>query len=617
MTSQIIDKTQNTASEFSINETSEDVPSSLLGPSLTGMVATLALTACGGAPTDIPAASSLSTTVPVPASASAPAPVSASSPSSPTSPSSTSPSPSAQEPPTAPAVELTEMQASRFLAQASMGATRAEIASVKKQGLSTWIDAQMAMPQSMSRFDWLVSKGFDAPDNRFGNSGVFDSASWKKIISAPDTLRQRVTLALSEILVVAIDGLNAVGWKAFVAASHLDLLESNAFGNYRDLLGKVSTSAAMGEYLTFRGNLKYNPITGAMPDENYAREIMQLFSIGLVQLNLDGSLQLPDGKAVETYSLSDITGLARIFTGWDFNPQDEYKTSPNFARRPMVQIAGRHETGPSTFLNTTIPAGLDGQTSLNMTLDVLFAHQNIAPFISKQFIQKLVTSNPSPAYIKRIAAVFKNDGTGVKGNLAAVIRAILLDSEARDDGQVMSATNTTFGKQREPILRFAAWARAYGASTTTDTWSINDTSDPGKKLAQSPLRSPSVFNFFSPGYVPPNSAIANASLVAPEFGLTNETTVAGYINYMQNTVSNGQNDVKPDYTSLQAIADDAQSLINEINLVLAAGQITNPTLALIKNAIGSMPSGTATYRNNRIYAALTLVLAAPEFIVLK
>ena len=371
----------------------------------------------------------------------------------------------------------------------------------------------------------------------------------------------------------------------------------------------------MGEYLTFRGNVKYNPTTGAMPDENYAREIMQLFSIGLVMLNLDGTLQLANGQQVETYTLTDITGLARIFTGWDFDLQGKDTSTPDFLNRPMIQIASRHETGASTFLNTTIPAGLDGATSMNQALDWIFAHQNVAPFISKQLIQKLVTSNPSPAYVQRVATVFNNDGNGVKGNLSAVISAILLDTEARAD--VADASSTSFGKQREPILRFTTWARAYNANSPSDAWAIGDTTNPATKLGQSPLRSPTVFNFFRPGYVPPNSGISNASLVAPEFQLTNESSVVGYVNFMQSAVSSGIGDMKADYSSLLPMADNAQNLVNELNTVIAAGQISAANVTLIVNAITSMPSGTDPTRYNRIYAALTMVLAAPEFIVLK
>ena len=507
-------------------------------------------------------------------------------------------------------------EASRFLAQASLGADRTQIARVQAIGYAAWIDEQMALAPSMSRWDWLVSKGYDAAgtNNVYKNGFTgFDPCAWRKLIGSPDTLRQRVTQALSEITVVSILGLTG-GWRQFAGAAFLDLLEANAFGNYRTLLQQVSTSPAMGEYLTFRGNVKFNAATGALPDENYARELMQLFTIGLLQLNLDGTLKLLNGKTQETYTLDDITGLARVFTGWDWDLSAGGSNTPDFQRRPMVQVASRHETGASTFLGATVAAGLDGATALSRALDIIFAHANVAPFVSRQLIQRLVTSNPSPAYVQRVATVFLDDGKGVKGNLAAVVKTLLLDDEARRATNPASASH---GKLREPLLRLVAWARAYGATSASDAWAIGDTSDPSTRLGQSPLRSPSVFNFFRPGYVPPNSAIANASLVAPEFQLTNESTVVGYLNYMQTAVSSGIGDVKADYSALVALADNAGSLLDEINLVLAAGQVAPTTLAAMKAALDSMPSGTAATRNNRIYAALVLVLAAPEFLVQK
>ncbi|HTD05911.1 DUF1800 domain-containing protein [Undibacterium sp.] len=509
---------------------------------------------------------------------------------------------------------VSDADASRFLAQASMGASRAQIAQVQQLGYAGWLDAQFAMPPSGARWDWLIAKGYNAITYRNTETG-FDASAWRKLLSSPDTLRQRITLALSEITVAAIDGLVGAGWRAFSAAAYLDLLEANAFGNYRTLLGQISTSAPMGQFLTFRGNVKYNPATGALPDENYARELMQLFSIGLQQLNLDGTPKLAGGTTQDTYGQDDITGLARVFTGWDFDMAGKDASTPDFLRRAMIQIPSRHETGASTFLGTTVPAGLTGAASMKAALDWIFAHPNVAPFISRQLIQKLVTSNPSPAYVARVATVFNNDGAGVKGNLKAVIRALLLDSEARNNPS--SASAPAFGKLREPMLRFIAWARAYSAASASDAWGIGNTSDPAARLGQSPLRSPSVFNFFRPGYVPPNSAIAAASLVAPEFQITNESSVVGYVNYMQRAVSTGIGDVIADYSSLLPLADNAQSLLDEINIVLAAGQIGGDNLALMRGAINAMPSGTDARRRNRIYAALTLVLAAPEFIVQK
>ena len=515
-------------------------------------------------------------------------------------------------PPPPPPASISAAQASRFLAQASIGATRSEIARVQSLGYAAWLAEQFALPQQGTRWDWLVSKGFDAATNKNGEAG-FDASAWRKLIASPDTLRQRVTLALSEVVVTAIDGLvGGGGWKAFSAAAWLDMLEANAFGNYRTLLQDVSRSPAMGLFLTFRGNVKADPSKGTLPDENYAREVMQLFTIGLQKLKPDGSLLLAGGQPQDTYGQDDIGGLARVFTGWDFDLAGGTAATPDYQRRPMIQVPSRHESGAKSFLGTTIAAGTDGATSLSLALDALFAHPNIAPFISRQLIQRLVTSNPSPAYTARVAAVFANDGTGSKGNLRAVLEAILLDDEARN-----VATAPGGGKLREPMLRFLAWARAFNASSASDAWAIGNTTDPGTRLGQSPLRSPSVFNFFRPGYVPPNSAIGSAGLVAPEFQITNESSVIGYVNYLQRAVSTGIGDLAADYTSLLALADNAQALLNESNLVLAAGQIGVANNATMKTALDSMASGTDAARRTRVQAALVLVLAAPEFLVLK
>ncbi len=506
---------------------------------------------------------------------------------------------------------ITDADAARFLAQASMGASRELINQVKSQGYAGWLDGQFAMAGSGTRWDWLVAKGFNDITKKSTEAG-FDAAVWRKLISAPDTLRQRITLALSEILVVAIDGLVGAGWRSFSAAAYLDLLELNAFGNFRTLLGAVSTSAPMGQFLTFRGNARANPATGSHPDENYAREVMQLFTIGLVKLNQDGSSVTVNGTPVYTYSQDDVSSLARVFTGWDFDMAGGDNTTPDFLRRPMKQFPARHDAGAASFLGGTVAAGLGGAEALHAALDILFAHANVAPFISRQLIQRLVTSNPGPAFVARISAVFNNDGHNVKGNLKAVIRALLLDPEAR-----IRTPSSGTGKLREPILRLTAWARACAVTSASDTWAIGNTSDPATRLGQSPLRSPSVFNFFRPGYVPPGSAIAAAGLVAPEFQIANESSVVGYVNFMQHLVGSGIGDVLPNYTPWLPLAGNGASLIAEVNTVVAAGQLGPSTVMLIVNVINGMPTGTVPLLLNRIRVALVLVLAAPEFIVLK
>ena len=525
-----------------------------------------------------------------------------------------SPSPAPVPPPPPPAAP-TEVEASRFLAQASMGASRTEIANVVSLGYAGWLDAQFALPVDDTRWDWLVAQGDTASTHKNDEAG-FDAAVWRKMLSAPDTLRQRITFALSEIFVIGIDGLVGGGWKQFNAAAWVDMLEANAFGSHRSWLQQMSLSGAMGDFLTFRGSAKEDPVSGALPDENYARELMQLFTIGLVLLNADGTTQLIGGVSTPTYALADITGLARVFTGWDFDLQGANvgtgTATPDFVRRPLIQVPARYETGAKTFLGTTIPAGTDATTSLTMALDAIFAHQNVAPFFSRQLIQRLVTSNPSPAYVARIAAVFANDGTGARGNLKAVVRALLLDDEARS-----SDHDDTWGKLREPILRFTGWARAYAVASPSGLWAVGDTSDSAKGLAQSPLRSPSVFNFFRPGYVPPNTALDDQELEAPEFQIANESSVVGCVNYLQRAVAGTIADLTPDYTALLAIADDAAALLAELNLVLAANQLGAATVSALATAVATMGSGTDTTRRARINAALVLVLAAPEYIVQK
>ena len=528
--------------------------------------------------------------------------------------SSPTPSPS-PEPPPPPPPTPTEAEASRFLAQASMGASRAEIAKVVSLGYAGWLDAQFALPVTDSRWDWLVAQGYTAATHKNDQAG-FDATMWRKLLSAPDTLRQRITFALSEIWVVAIDGLVGGGWKQFNAAAWTDLLEANAFGSHRDWLTHMSLSGAMGDFLTFRGSAKEDATSGALPDENYARELMQLFTIGLVMLAADGTPRLTNGQTTPTYGLPDITGLARVFTGWDFDLQGQSAAigtaTPDFHRRPMIQVARRYETGAKTFLGTTIPDGTDAYAGLGLALDAIAAHPNVAPFLSRQLIQRLVTSNPSPAYVARVAAVFADDGTGTRGNLKAVVRALLLDAEARTPGDAAG-----YGKLREPILRFTGWARAFDVASPSGLWDVGDTSDAAKGLAQSPGRSPSVFNFFRPGYVPPNTALDADELEAPEFQIANESSVVGCVNYLQRAVQGSIADLTPDYTSLLALADDAAGLFAEINLVLAANQLSAATIATLAAAVSTMPTGTDATRRARVNAALVLVLAAPEYIVQK
>ncbi len=503
-------------------------------------------------------------------------------------------------------IQPTAAEAARFLSQASMGANKEDIARVQTLGYEAWLNEEFSATGDISHWDWLLSKGFNADTFRNTQQGI-DASLWRKLIGSKDLLRQRVTFALLEIFVVSIDGLNS-NWRAFMAGAYMDLLEAHAFSDFRNLIGKISTIPAMGVYLTFRGNTKANVAKGSFPDENYAREILQLFTIGLYELNMDGTPKLANDKPIETYQQEDITGLARVFTGWDHDGTDN--TTPDRYRRPMVQIAARHELGEKKFLTTTIPAGTDGMVSMQLALDGIVAHPNVPPFFCKQLIQRLVTSNPSPAYVGRVVHIFKTSS----GDLKATIKAILLDDEARNSTNLANAHS---GKLREPILRFTAFAKAFGVSSPSGAWLIGNTSNPANRLGQSPLRSPSVFNFFRPGYVPPNSGFSQQNLVAPEFQITNESSVAGYINFMQLMVSRGLADVSADYTNWLPLVDDTQKLLDELNLVLAAGQLQAATITSLKTAIDTIATTTSAGKSNRLYAAITLVLASPEFILLK
>ena len=505
-----------------------------------------------------------------------------------------------------PVVTPSDGEAARFLGQAGFGASDAAVASVKSQGYGAWLDAQFAQPRTQGHYDWMVAGGYATVANINSFAGT-DNTLWRKLVSAPDTLRQRVTLALSEIFVISMAGL-PIAWRGFVAAAYMDVLEANAFGTYRALLEAVTLSPGMGSYLNMRGNQKEDLATGRVPDENYAREVLQLFSIGLVELVQDGTPK--GGVSTDTYTQDTVSGLAKVFTGWD---NDGYnRTEPGYAQRPMIFNAALHSPSEKKFLGVTIAAGTDGKAALKTALDTIANHANVGPFIGRQLIQRLVASNPSAAYVSRVAGVFNNNGAGVRGDLKAVIKAVLLDAEARS---TPAASETTRGKLREPVVRFVQWARAFNLASPTGIWNIGNLSDPATRLGQSPLRSPSVFNFYRPGYVPPNSALGTAKITAPEFQITNESTVVGWANYAQSFVVNGAGETKPDYTAEVALAADAVALVARVALLLAGDGLSSSTQAAIATAVTTIAATTDTGKKNRVYAAVHLVLCAPEYLV--
>ncbi len=517
-----------------------------------------------------------------------------------------------------------DTEAARFLLQAQFSVSDADISSLKTMGHKAWLDSQYNTAQSQTGTAWLNSRNINVVDSTstYFNPVFGDWMAWRMLMTGGDQLRKRLTLALSEMMVASLSPIDGY-WPSYLIAGYWDMLSTNVFGNFRTLLEEVTLNPAMGFFLNTKGNQKENS-AGRQPDENYAREVMQLFTIGLYQLNSDGSVKTgSDGKPLETYGQSDITNLARVFTGYDWDYTGVTYTMFNgnnvptteFTRTRMQFIASRHSTLAATFLGVTIPANTDGATALKTALDTLYNHPNTGPFFARQMIQRLVTSNPSAAYIGRVAAVFADNGAGVRGDLKAVWTAILTDTEA-----LSLSTGSTTGKLREPIIRVAQWARTFNAASTTGKWEIYDTTSSDWGLGQSPLRAPSVFNFFRPGYVPPNTALATSGLTAPEFQIHNETTTASYVNAMTNVIQFGYNDIKPDYTSLLPIAADASALVAWLNLHLTANQLSAATVSAIEttlnaNALNASSSDAA--KKNRIWAAILLVMAAPEYMIQK
>lgn len=520
-------------------------------------------------------------------------------------------------------------QAARFLGQASFGATNNDINLLVSTGISNWIDAQFTKNQTLHK-TYMDTTAAGLLNGLSGlNQNNFFESFWQQAVQGEDQLRQRAAFALSEIFVISFQDSGVANYPRGVA-SYYDTLATGAFGNFRTLLENVSLHPMMGIYLTSMRNQKESGTR--VPDENYAREVMQLFTIGLYQLNQDGTQVIINGKPVETYSSADIQGLAKVFTGWSWAGPDKSNTrffggnaDPNRDTLPMQSYPAFHSTSEKKFLGVTIPAqsNANPEASLKVALDTLFNHPNVGPFIGKQLIQRLVTSNPSPQYVARVAAAFNDNGKGIRGDMKAVFKAILMDTEARNEPNL---NNAGTGKLREPVIRLANWMRAFNTKSTSTFFKLTSLDDPLTSLAQTPMRSPTVFNFYRPGYVPPNSEIANAKLVAPEMQIVAEPSVVGYLNFMRDIIPNGvgsARDVKADYTNLIALASTPDQLLDQINLLLMANQMSSSLRTQILSAVNSIaiPSTNTTNidnaKKNRVYMAIYLTMASPEYLVQK
>jgi uncharacterized protein (DUF1800 family) len=517
-------------------------------------------------------------------------------------------------------VAITRNEAARLLVQATYGPTMADIDRVVDIGASAWVNEQLNTPPMDSHWHYvMVRKGPPGCTvcNADGLNAVRESY-WMQAVRGPDQLRQRTVLALSEIFVVSI-GFDRIARKEPLS-SYLDMLSRNAFGNFRTLLEDVSTHVAMGMYLSHMQNFKENHRPGQVPDENFARELMQLFSIGLWELNPDGTRKKDAlGRDIPTYNNEDVMGLAKVFTGYSWNGPDTsgqrwWGMEGTPWNEPMQIYPWLHSTSEKKFLGTTIAANTSGPDSLRMALDTLFNHPNVGPFIGRQLIQRFVTSNPSPAYVARVAAAFNNNGAGVRGDMKAVLRSVLLDTEARAGAPLNQAS---WGKLREPLVRLGNWLRAFDASSTSGIYAIWNMEDTVNGLGQNILQAPSVFNWYRPDYAP-SGAIQNQGLVAPEFQITDETTVTGYANLVIRTVAEGYNyfdkQVKSSYAPELALAGNSSALLDRLDLLLTAGRLSTVSRQIVLDAVAAVP---VSQPQTRVHTAITLIMLSPEFIVQK
>lgn len=535
-------------------------------------------------------------------------------------------------------------EAARFLTQATFGPTDAEIDRVMTVGYSAWIDEQFAKPASTNRPLWEAAdaavKALNANNSVYQDGTI--NAFWRNAISADDQLRQRVAYSLSQIFVISMqDG--TVGDNPRAAAAYLDMLGDKGLGNYRELLEAVSKHPMMAAYLTSLRNQKADAKTGRVPDENYAREVMQLMSIGLHQLNADGTEQLANGQAVDTYGQADISGMAKVFTGWSWNCPDwpdnscffngsaNGSSDPDRSFKTLLGYPQYHSPEAKTFLGVTIAAQTKGDpdASLKTALDTLSNHGNVGPFIGKQLIQRLVTSNPSPQYVAAVTAAF--NGAGTRGDMKAVVKAVLMNPEAR-------AVSSTSGKLREPVLKLSAYLRAFPFKSDSGDYKVGNTDNPGSALGQTPMRSPSVFNFYRPGYVPPGTEAAKAGLAVPEMQLAQETTAAGYVNYMRDNINSGvgayngtingvvfnRRDLQPDFAAELLLADNSSGLVDRLNDRLMYGtmpaelktEITGAVDKIVIPVLNAQKTNQAQIdaaKLNRVKAAIFLTVVSPEF----
>ncbi len=548
--------------------------------------------------------------------------------------------------------------AARFLAQAQLGFSDADIQEVIDIGIDAWLNQEIAKPytpyyQKVSEIFLEVINNmeaiFGAGNANYDRKNVLiPMAFYDKALTEEDDFRQRVAFALSQIFVISYNG----GANNFAHGyiNYYDVLYEGAFGNYRDLLYNISLNPAMGGYLSHMKNQKADPVEGTLPDENYAREIMQLFSIGLFELNNDGTLKLDaNGEAIPTYDIEDIQELAKVFTGLSggafdttYYPQTVGQTlyfgsNGNFFDYsvPMIMYEDKHETSAKTLPDgTIIPANQTGMQDINDAIDWLYNHPNVGPFIGYRLIQQLVKSNPTPEYVNRVASAFNNDGNGVRGNMEAVYRAILTDPEARDCEWI---NDPKAGKMLQPLERIMQLYKAFDITSPSGKYWFSDSGTVYNYIEQAFLFAPSVFNFFSPFYAE-GEFVAPNNMVSPEMQLLHSTSGIYYLNLIETglkvapninlTGINQNNNIAQnlgdapylDFTDEINIynTQGLTALIDHIDLMLCRGQLQASTKALIEDNISQNLADNPNFPVTTIvHDVIYYTMMSPNYVILK
>jgi len=512
-----------------------------------------------------------------------------------------------------------EQEAAQFLLSASFGPTQNSIDELVDLGYSDWFNSQLDEPIN------LIAPTLNpnlADKTNYKWEGFARHAWYNRTIFGEDQLRQRAAFALSQIFVVSTEPRDWL-FKSHLQGRYMDIMQEGAFGNFRDLMEDVTYSPLMGLWLTYIGSEKANPDTGSMPDENYAREIMQLFTIGLVELENNGQPVLDQsGLPIETYTIDDVSGLSKVFTGlwWadkSFGSGFTREAQENIDIQRMTMHDNFHSPEAKSFLGHTIPAGTNGHESIRQALDVLFEHQNVGPFIGKQLIQRMTTSNPTNAYVERVAQAFNSGrytlpngervGTGERGDMPPVFAAILLDEEARNPNRF---NISGWGKVREPLIRLIHWARASNiASAKVTSTPALERGAPTNTIGQDAFRSRSVFNFFRPGFVAGGTYTASAGIVAPELQITTSATAMHYPNLMQEFVfdDSGRHWVGR-YSDQIPLASNPSALTEHLNVTMTGGRMTDRTRARVLETIESVSN-----LRDRVQLGMYLVVNSQEY----